>query len=210
MSCSVCDGSKHVLQEDGSAKRCPECFPTEKEPVVVGIPVRFQDLRLASIRDEFRGNPPEYFRIANTVALKAISGERLKAFPVFTGSDDNIFKLASAVCNDVSAKRGCRCAMTTMSQLQDVYFNDKRAGFYSLCTSAYRVVCIYIGTDIATSASAKILKEILLERKNRGQYTILMTDVPLHKLAEEGYPPDIRQILNDKTKTLAVAISNGR
>jgi len=203
--CEKCDGTKHVFNDDGTVSRCSSCFPTENKIDVQDIPVRFESIRLTEIRDQLATNP-EFFKIANTVAIKVVENKPLKAIPIFIGHDEDTLCLTSAMCNDISAKSGKRCAVLTMAKLQDLFFNDKSKGFYGFASYEYKAVVLQLGTEIATSATIKILKEFLVERRNKGLYSFLTLEVPLAKLSDEGYPPDIRSFLSDSKRFLPISV----
>jgi len=203
--CGTCDGTKHVFNDDGTVSRCPQCFPTEHRIDVQDVPVRFDSVRLTEIREEL-GSITEFFKIANTVTSKAIENKTLKFIPIFVGDDEDVLRLTSAMCNDISAQTGKRCAVLTMARLQDMFFNDKSKGFYHFASYEYRAVVLQLGTEIATSASIKIIKEFLSERRNKGLYSFLTLEVVPAKLIEEGYPPDIKNFLSDKKRFLPVNV----
>jgi len=203
--CADCDGTKHVLNEDGTASRCKTCFPTEHKLDVQDIPVRFETSRLSEVQKDL-GNSPEFFKIANTVVIKTINNKALKAIPIFIGDEEHILRLTSAMCNEISAQTGKRCAVVTMAKLQDLFFNNKSKGFYGFASYNYRAVVLQLGTEIATSATVKILKEFLAERRNKGLYSFLTLEVVPAKLTQEGYPLEIQNFLNDSKRFLAVSV----
>jgi len=203
--CDVCDGTKHVFNDDGTVSRCPSCFPTEYKVDVQDVPIRFEEVRLAHIREEL-GSSPEFFKIANTVAIKVVEGKPLKAIPIFIGDEEHVLRLTSAMCNEISAQSGKRCAVLTMAKLQDLFFIDKSKGFYGFTSYTYKAVVLQLGFEIATSATCKILKEFLSERRNRGLYSFLTLEITTDKLGVEGYPPDICSYLNDKKRFLSIIV----
>ena len=204
-ACKLCDGDLHVPTEDGLGfKRCPECFPKSRQFKIINVPNRFSSASFEQVKKSIADI--ECVKAANSIVAKASLREELKKTPLFIGHEEHTLMLTAAIMNEVSLRSTVDCAMLTLGRLQHAFFNDKDANFYRYTENEYELISVQIGCEIVNGASSHVLREFLSERRNRGNNSIVISEVPPKTMSKEGFPSDMTKLLQDTLRFLPLEV----
>lgn len=191
-ACQKCKDKHHVPNDDGQWVPCPDCFAkTRADHRLEGLPSHMRDKSLSSITEpgitEAKVN-------LTTVITRLAANEFPKRFIILAGASLSKDTLVAATIRD-AALAGISADRASFQHCVDTYFTDK-SSWRTLLSNKTAILAIQLGSELMNSASCPVLKELILERKWKGAYTFITSDIRLGAMQTGKYPRELVDLLS--------------